>query len=408
MLGFFSPLWLAGLATLVVPVALHFWSRRTGRAVRVGSIRLLTGAPPPMARRPRLHDPWLLALRCAMLAALILALAGPYWAPRQEAAPIWALVAQDVADRARLADSLARSGKTVRTLDPTDIWMSLAIADQVAPPGARFDVYAAPLLREARGMRPALRAPVTWHPRSVRVVSGAAPASARGRLVTVVADAARTDDARYIVAALRAAGLVSGIPAVVTMRAPAGVDTASLRSTDWIVWLSEQPLAPVARQKMLTGTTVLTDVGAAPAPVVSRVSFTPSGARTTVVRRSSAPDDGAPVWTDVTGFPLLTVSRVGLGLHYRFHSRFTPGWSALVLDPAFPEAIARLWIGPDSSRFARDDRPIAVSQVVPAHDPHLNTVAGVLGAHSLFLFVWLLALGLFLAERRIVARSATR
>jgi hypothetical protein len=127
-----------------------------------------------------------------------------------------------------------------------------------------------------------------------------------------------------------------------------------------------------------------------------------------VVRRSAAPDDGAPVWTDVTGFPLLTVSRMGQGLHYRFHSRFTPGWSALVLDPAFPEAIARLWIGPDSSRFARDDRPIALTQVVPAHDARQNPAGGVVGAHSLFLFMWIFALGLFLAERRIVARGTAR
>ncbi|HEY6222774.1 MAG TPA: BatA domain-containing protein, partial [Gemmatimonadales bacterium] len=73
MLGVTTPLWLAALAALAVPIALHLWSRRSGRAVRVGSIRLLGGAPPAMARRPRLHDPWLLALRCALLAALVLA-----------------------------------------------------------------------------------------------------------------------------------------------------------------------------------------------------------------------------------------------------------------------------------------------------------------------------------------------
>src|SRR5262245_37322183 len=166
MLGFLAPLWLAGLASLAVPIALHLWSRRTGRAVRVGSVRLLSGSPPPMARRPRLHDPWLLALRCALLAALVLALARPYWAPRHRTAPTWALVATNVVDRGGLVDSLERAGRTVHPLDPSDLWLSLMIADGAAPPGTRFEVYAAPLLSSTRGTRPQLRSSVVWHPRA--------------------------------------------------------------------------------------------------------------------------------------------------------------------------------------------------------------------------------------------------
>jgi aerotolerance regulator-like protein len=396
MLGFLAPLWLAALASLAVPLALHLWSRRTGRAVRVGSIRLLSGSPPPMARRPRLHDPRLLALRCALLAALVLALARPYWAPHEQPAPpTWALVATDVVDRAGLVDSLERTGRTVRPLDPSDLWLSLAIADQAAPPGTPFEVFAAPLLSGTRGTRPQLRSPVIWHSRASaqRRARPATPPS-QGRIVAVFADADRSDDARYVAAAVQAAGTVSGIPAIVTTRAAAVAGVGGVGSADWIVWLSEQPLPLVVEQRLQAGATVLTDLGRVEQPV-TRAAF-------------GLDDAPAPVWTDATGDALLTVTRDGRGLRYRFHSRFAPAWSRLVLDPRFPEAMARLWIGSDSTRIERDDRPIALSQVAPAYDPRVGSGVAATGTRSLFLPLWLIAVGLFLAERRIVMRSAVR
>ena len=393
MLGFLAPRWLAGLASLAVPIALHLWSRRTGRAVRVGSVRLLGGSPPPMARRPHLYDPWLLALRCAMLTALVLSLAQPTWGPRRIPAPTWALVATDAVDRAGLIDSLQRAGRTVRPLDPSDLWLSLAIADQEAPPGTQFAVYAAPLLSGTRGTRPELRAPVTWHLRaSARASEARATTPPRGRIVAVFIDAGRSDDARYVAAAVQAAGTVSGIPAVVTTRAAAAADEGSVRSADWIAWLSELPLPDVVKQALQGGATVLTDVGRAQ-PAVTPAAFEL---------------DRAPVWTDATGDPLLTVTRAGRGLRYRFLSRFSPTWSRLVLDPRFPEAVARLWVGPDSTRSERDDRRITLSQIVPARDPNRSAHGAATDARSLFLPLWLIAVGLFLLERRIVMRSAVR
>jgi hypothetical protein len=70
--------------------------------------------------------------------------------------------------------------------------------------------------------------------------------------------------------------------------------------------------------------------------------------------------------------------------------------------------MARLWIGTDSTRSGRDDRPIALSQVAPAYDRRVDAGVAAAGAHSLFLPLWLIAVGLFLVERRIVMRSAVR
>jgi hypothetical protein len=189
-----------------------------------------------------------------------------------------------------------------------------------------------------------------------------------------------------------AAGTVAGIPAIVTTRAAAAADQDAVSSADWIVWLSEQPLPQVVGERLQAGATVLTDVGRAQQSV-TRVAF---GL------------DHAAVWTDATGDPLLTVTRAGRGLRYRFLSRFAPAWSSLVLDPRFPEAMARLWIGSDSTRIERDDRPIALGQVVPAYDPRPTATTAASGARSLFLPLWLIAVALFLLDRRIVMRSAVR
>jgi len=120
-------------------------------------------------------------------------------------------------------------------------------------------------------------------------------------------------------------------------------------------------------------------------------------------RRSIGADEGAPVWSDVSGAPLLTAAREGRGLHYRFRSRFTPSWSGIVLQPGFPEAIAGLWTGSDSASDSGDDRPIALDQVAPARDPEPRPGAAATGARPLFLLAWLIAVGLFLAERRFAA-----
>ena len=79
MLGFATPAALFALGFLAVPIALHLWSRRTGRPQRIGSIAFFAAAPPPATRHPRLDDLWLLVLRCALIAALVAALAGPSW-----------------------------------------------------------------------------------------------------------------------------------------------------------------------------------------------------------------------------------------------------------------------------------------------------------------------------------------
>lgn len=411
MLGFLAPFWLAALAALAVPVALHLWSRRGARPIRVGSIRLLTGSPLATRRSWIIQDPWLLALRCAVIAALALALARPFWTSKAPKPRSLALVAREVVDREALVDSLRQAGLAVSVLEDDagrtpNLWTAVRRADRTASPGTRFVVFAPDRLRYFAGERPTLQSHVEWHTRAAVQPGEAAPRAPAARTVVVFADQNRQDDARYVSAAFTAAGDATGIVAVVSHHVASAASVPG--SADWIVWLSERAIPEAVLQLVRRGAVLLADAGAAtPQRHRSRILTGPQPSDVWTARAVRSTHGGAPVWMDGTGAPLLTVTSEGRGRFYRFNSRFFPAWSDLVLRPAFPMAIARLWSGrgADSIRSTPDDRRITVSQLLPAEGPSEPMPPGT-PRHSLFMPLWIAAMLAFLLERRLSARSA--
>jgi hypothetical protein len=174
-------------------------------------------------------------------------------------------VANDVADRTILTDSLQRAGLVVRPLDPANLWMALREADRSAPPGSRFLVFAPDLLRDFRGARPVLGSTVVWYPRPA-ADSGALSSVQRSgaRVVTLYADPARRDDARYVTAALLAVGQATGIRAIVLVRSPE--ETGLAADADWVFWLSDRAIPEAIRRRMRAGTTLVSDADRSPGP----------------------------------------------------------------------------------------------------------------------------------------------
>jgi len=70
--------WL-GLLTIAVPVLIHLLTRRTARVQRFPTLRFLGESAQIAARRLRLHDPLLLAVRILILVMATAALAQPYF-----------------------------------------------------------------------------------------------------------------------------------------------------------------------------------------------------------------------------------------------------------------------------------------------------------------------------------------
>jgi hypothetical protein len=204
---FSAPLWLYGLATLAIPLALHLWSRRPRELIRVGSLRHIAELAEARSWSARLTEPLLLALRLGILACIVLALAGPRLSAGRLGSSVSHLVLiepvllldSSLIRSDPLLDSLTRSRATVRLLArglprvqldgvrtefrvPSSVaphccaaplgtrnaergtfWDFLVSADHLVSPGGEITVIARPRVNTLGGRRPALRARVIWH-----------------------------------------------------------------------------------------------------------------------------------------------------------------------------------------------------------------------------------------------------
>lgn len=199
---FSAPLWLSALATLLIPLALHLWSRRPRQVIRVGSLRHITDLTEARSWSARLTEPLLLLLRLGILASIVFALAGPRLANGRLSGAVSHLILVEPAlledstlvGGDPLLDSLARSRVTVRLLEPGlprlqldgerppfpvpygrpdgspvrdgergTLWDLLVSADRLVSQNGEMLVIARPRVATLGGRRPALRARVIWH-----------------------------------------------------------------------------------------------------------------------------------------------------------------------------------------------------------------------------------------------------
>ena len=79
-LSFLSPLFLIGALAVAIPIVLHLFRRRNDPVVPFGALRFVRQLPIEQARRRRLQDLLLLALRVAAIALLAASFARPYLA----------------------------------------------------------------------------------------------------------------------------------------------------------------------------------------------------------------------------------------------------------------------------------------------------------------------------------------
>ena len=80
-MSFFAPLMLFGLLAVAIPPILHLLNRREAKPVPFPAMEFLRRAYRKTARRLKVKQWLLLALRMALFAALALALARPFWSP---------------------------------------------------------------------------------------------------------------------------------------------------------------------------------------------------------------------------------------------------------------------------------------------------------------------------------------
>ncbi len=83
-MSFLYPLFLAGVATVSLPIVLHLIRRHARKHVTFSSLMFLTASPPRLRHRSRVEQWPLLLLRCLMLCLLAMIFARPFWQEEAE------------------------------------------------------------------------------------------------------------------------------------------------------------------------------------------------------------------------------------------------------------------------------------------------------------------------------------
>lgn len=396
MLHVAAPLGLLALAGLVVPIALHL-IRRPRQTVHVGSLQFVS-APRRRFESLRWREPILLAVRCLLLAALALLVAGASWRPTESKPVRWLLLAPGTVrdETSPEWNRLRAAGFEVRQLAPgferlksesestpaaaeVDAWSLLREADSHVPAGSQAVVFGPTPAAWFRGTRPELsRLQVTW----IRV--GAPPAvpqppanTLAPARIAVVADSDRAEDARYLRAAIAAAG------ALETNVEPA-----------WIFQLGAANLPPALMRHVERGAVLVND---APDTITAKLvdRFFNSGTESIRVRQR-VPLVGAPLLADGTGEPLLIEKRVGPTRTWQWALRFHPDWTDWPTSGAFPAWWRDQWAPRTAAGLN-----VAPEQAAPGFVATATAAAATpSGSHDIDLraFCWWTALALFVME----------
>ena len=149
-------------------------------------------------------------------------------------------------------------------------------------------------------------------------------------------------DARYLEAALRAAGSALAI----TPRFSRLSTRPAHLKADWTFWLSAEGLPTDWREatKNYARHVWLEAAGQGVADTASFAATEPGTAAVRVFRRNGRPPlpGYTTVWTDGRGRPILSRQALGWGSVYQLHTRLSPTWSTLADDPQLPARLLEL------------------------------------------------------------------
>jgi len=116
---FLNSSFLLALLGLAVPVAIHLWSKKEGKTIKVGSIKFLQESDSQKSSSIKLNEFWLLLLRMLLVTILVFILAEPNLNYKNENSPITYLVERSLLSSSEvksLTDSLNNTAE-VRFLE---------------------------------------------------------------------------------------------------------------------------------------------------------------------------------------------------------------------------------------------------------------------------------------------------
>lgn len=436
------------MAGILIPVVVHLWNDRRGKVLRIGSIAMLTGSSRRLAWSRRLTQRVLLALRCLLVTALALLLAGPYWTQQVGGKKGWVLVDPAVGGEAAarerggiarcrlVVDSLVKAGYERHVLDSSgNYWDAFRRADRVAPAGMLFYVFTTGLADRFAGERPVTGREVHWEvytpvdsvsqwvaaawrmaDDSIMVLTGNSRSTGtewkmtpiRSRAgqyegvkvdtavlsVVIYMDESYKHDGKYLTAALKALSAVTHRRMRVAEASGRGVSGlasgrmfADSAGGDWLFWLSSRPLPPVVGFAHAWGY------------AQGRMEIVDTYMEGTPLTKEIAGAGEGGVWKDGYGRGVLTRD----GRNYRYFSRLDPAWSDLAWNGRLPVLLGELMM---ERRDAgeKDRRVLDPGQVAPGASGsgasgRMSMAAGGMETVDLKPVAWLIVFILFFLER---------
>ena len=234
----------------------------------------------------------------------------------------------------------------------------------------------------------------------------------------IVHGPSRAEDARYVAAAIRAAGEVADREITLDVREE--TTSTILPEADWVFRIGVAPLsAPLSRVLAENNVNVVTDApldaveDASPSWFVAPQNPADVNAARLWKRVVAARDARSVIWSDGFGSPLLIFSREGRAERWQFLSRFHPEWNDWVRSGAFPGWMRTLLLRDvDALDYSTHDRRLAdARQVLLARaGPEVESISlsqpadRTTGLHA---WIWALVALLLAAERWLSLRPAS-
>ncbi|SDQ98497.1 BatA domain-containing protein [Flagellimonas zhangzhouensis] len=122
---FANPTYLWALLGLLVPLAIHFWSKKEAKTIKIGSIQLLDESNSRQSSNIQLNEWLLLLLRMAIVALVVLLMAGPQWRIKGNKNVVTYLVEPSLAQEKGLStilDSLAEDSPVLLLDESFPTW----------------------------------------------------------------------------------------------------------------------------------------------------------------------------------------------------------------------------------------------------------------------------------------------